>query len=759
MLKNILKILVLGTSYLVPLHSSAQPGFLRTDTIKVFNGSNVQLVNPWAGGHNFPQFSAVDLDGDGIMDLVVFDRSGDVPYDKLTTYLNIGTPNQVSYVHAPQYEKKFPFLHDWALMLDYNCDGKADIFTYNNADFSVYKNTSTTGNLQFTLVKSDDSTDYIPHNSSSKQKLYVSPTDIPAFADVDNDGDIDVITYEISGTKVEYHKNMSMENYGNCDHLEFYQDAGCWGHFTESFSSNAITLNSCTGRMSADSTVKYSHDPTPQHSGNCLACFDLDGDRDKDLVNGSLNYCNLNGMINGGDTVLAVMTSDDPNYPSNSVPVNQVLFPCPFHVDVNNDGKRDLLVSPNAPNVSENLRSIIYYMNTGTDASPVFVFQQNDFLQDNMIDVGEGAYPVLFDYDADGLTDILIGNNYSEIGPGCTGGTKKVSVTAYRNTGTSTAPKFQYVTNDYASLSTILTASRNLMLTFGDLDGDGDMDMIVGDDNGRLHRFQNTAGAGNPAVFAQQMPADMLDNANNAIDVGQNAAPQLFDLNKDGLLDLVIGERSGKIYYYRNTGTANNPVFTLGSNNLGSIDVMPGCCTGYACPVLFSDSGSTEMFVGSEQGYIFHYTNIDGNLTGNFTKLDSMFWKSTEAWEGMRVAPTLMDITGDGLMDMVVGNYRGGLAFYKGDMSTGISGSAYRYDPSVYVYPNPAGNSFTIKLEDISYKDARLLMYDAMGRQVMDKRPDGMISQVDVSFLPDGLYLCVVQAGGAQAVRKVVIRH
>jgi hypothetical protein len=125
----------------------------------------------------------------------------------------------------------------------------------------------------------------------------------------------------------------------------------------------------------------------------------------------------------------------------------------------------------------------------------------------------------------------------------------------------------------------------------------------------------------------------------------------------------------------------------------------------------------------------------------------------------MRVAPTLMDITGDGLMDMVVGNYRGGLAFYKGDMSTGISGSAYRYDPSVYVYPNPAGNSFTIKLEDISYKDARLLMYDAMGRQVMDKRPDGMISQVDVSFLPDGLYLCVVQAGGAQAVRKVVIRH
>ena len=89
------------------------------------NGSSIE--NPWVGGFNAPIFSEIDMNGDGVKDLFVFDREG----YRTTTYINNGSPGQVDYGHAPEYRKKFPAgLHDWVLLRDYNCDGKEDIFTY-----------------------------------------------------------------------------------------------------------------------------------------------------------------------------------------------------------------------------------------------------------------------------------------------------------------------------------------------------------------------------------------------------------------------------------------------------------------------------------------------------------------------------------------------------------------------------------------------------------------------------------------------------
>ena len=53
---------------------------------------------------------------------------------------------------------------------------------------------------------------------------------------------------------------------------------------------------------------------------------------------------------------------------------------------------------------------MVYYKNTGLNNFPDFVYQQNNLLQDNMIELGEGAYPVFFDYDNDGLKDLFISN-------------------------------------------------------------------------------------------------------------------------------------------------------------------------------------------------------------------------------------------------------------------------------------------------------------------------------------------------------------
>lgn len=68
--------------------------------------NNQTLKQPWTGGLNAPQFSPIDLNGDNLKDLFVFDRAG----DKVLTFINTGSGNDTAYTYAPQYESLFPAL-------------------------------------------------------------------------------------------------------------------------------------------------------------------------------------------------------------------------------------------------------------------------------------------------------------------------------------------------------------------------------------------------------------------------------------------------------------------------------------------------------------------------------------------------------------------------------------------------------------------------------------------------------------------------
>ena len=174
--------------------ASAQPFFQWNDSIKVQIGAS-NIANPWAGGLNFIQSSNIDLNGDGIKDLFLFDRTG----DKIRTFVNNGTVGTVDFKYDPSFESKFPKLHDWALLVDYNNDGLEDIFSSTIGGIVVYKNTTTVSTgLQFTLVKNLVYSAYW-RPSLSETNLYVSSVDVPAISDIDNDGDMDIVTFEIAG--------------------------------------------------------------------------------------------------------------------------------------------------------------------------------------------------------------------------------------------------------------------------------------------------------------------------------------------------------------------------------------------------------------------------------------------------------------------------------------------------------------------------------------------------------------------------------
>ena len=719
--------------------------FQKNFDITVKNENGIPLKYAWVGGLNSCQFSEIDLNNDGIKDLFVFDRHG----NKVLTFLNKGIKDSIDYVYVPEYEKYFPPMQNWVQLWDFNHDGKEDIFTYTNGGIAVYKNVSTTPNeLKFTLFK--------PLINSQQGRilanLLVTSVDYPGIVDIDNDGDLDILTFFGLGSFVQYHKNMSFEKYGNYDSLTYVMKSSNWGNFAESPVSNQLTLD----------TVFYFYNRPTKHTGSTFLVLNLNND----LVLGDVGYPNLIKLTNGGNKDSCYFISQDTAFPSNSKPVHLYSFPLACLIDVNNDGVKDLLVSSFEPGleIAENKNSIWYYKNSGSNDVPVFNYSKSNFLQEDMIDNGSGAYPVLYDYNHDGLLDLFVSNygyfDSAWYDQGFLDSRFISKISLYENTGTLSKPEFTLVTDDFAGLSSF--NQTGLYPTFGDINHDGKNEMLVGRADGRIMYFSNISNGKNPDEFV------LADSAFQKIDVGQFSTPQLFDMNNDSLLDLVIGERGGKLHYFENTGSSANPIFTLKNDSLGNVDVTNYniSWTGYSVPCFFKNKkNKLVLFTGSETGDIGYYKNIENKLDSSFTLVEMQL---LSIYEGIRSAVAVGDLDNDGIPDMIVGNYRGGLSFYKGDSSL-IFDNIKQYIQDTFllnVYPNPANQNVILSLKDASKNNtkANISLIDIYGEIVFKESVESYETiTLQTSSFANGLYFVKIDLTennkSKMITRKLLINH
>ncbi len=222
----------------------------------------------------------------------------------------------------------------------------------------------------------------------------------------------------------------------------------------------------------------------------------------------------------------------------------------------------------------------------------------------------------------------------------------------FRNTGTASAPIFTQEATNFG----LTNVGYGAAPTFADIDGDGDLDAFVGntsfDDN--IVFFRNTGTAAAP-TFTQE-----ATNPFGLTDVEQALKPTFADIDGDGDLDAFIGLDSGNTVFFRNTGTASAPTFTQDTNNFGLTDIGR-----FASPT-FTDidgDGDLDAFVGNGDGETLFYRNTGTDTAPTFTQEATNPFGLTDVGNG--AAPTFADIDNDGDLDAFVGNSNGNTLFFE----------------------------------------------------------------------------------------------
>ena len=686
-------------------------GFERQPSIFVIENGHA-LAMPWVGGLNSVRFSEIALDMDGTLDLLGFEKHG----NRLLPFLRVGN----DFLYAPQYARCFPDLHDWVILYDYDHDGKSDIFTYGLAAVRVFKNISV-DTLQFQLVA--DPLQAFYYNGYTN--IYASPDDYLVVDDIDHDGHLDLLNFWVLGRYVHHLRNYAEEG----SPFDFRLENECWGHFEEAADNNAVTLFSDCSTKSDEDHIR--------HTGSSMLLHDFDGNGLPDLLLGDVDSPYNILLYNNGTLSDAQMTMQDTAFPS-SMPIFLYSMPVASFVTLPGRNVPSLVVSPSDPSLtkSQDLNSVwVYDYNAEIQQ---YTLTQTDFLQGEMVDMGSGCHPVLYDFDGDGLLDLFVGNygqfDSAKVVNGWLTSFFSSSVAYYRNTGTSSLPVFTLQTRDFGNLKSL--GFHALHPTFGDFNGDGETDMLCGQEDGTL----------------VLVPHDRLMSGNGDvimrfedIDVGEYSTPQSFDLDGDGYKDLIVGNRRGLLSYYRNMGD-NNSEFQKITDTLGGVDMRDFTQSyfGYSVPCFYRDAQyGTVLFCAGELGEVAYYKQIDGNLDGVFEKTEAILAETIGGIaygfrEGRRVAAAVADLNGDGRSDMILGNYAGGAAYFEGATPPAHSSVAQHERPPLRVYPNPADHVLNLESDQPLESVA---IYDLFGRMILvinnieDNR-----TVVNTSSLPTGVY-------------------
>ena len=599
---GILTLLMLAATRGAATPQSSLPRFERQlYSIEVQDQEGIAYDHPFLGGFNLPRPHLADIDGDGDLELFVQEYSNEVMF-----FEQVGTAAEPRYLWRTDSYKDLE-VGEWYHFADVDTDGDFDLLSEQR--FSLirfWRNNGGFDEPEFELV-----TETLL--DTANEVVFSDRQNIPKVGDIDCDGRLDLMLGRLEGTITRYE-------------ADGVDDAGApkFRHVTDNFQDIEII-----GQVLGNNLASL-------HGANTMALEDIDGDRDLDLFWGDFFEPGLLYIENTGSCTTPSLRSEPEPFPLNN-PILTSGYNAPAFGDIDGDFDNDLLVGVLGGAYNPNSTTIDNFLHLEQTAPNSFEVKTRRYVSN--IDLGSETFPSFADLDGDGDQDMLVGNKIQP-DDNLTG-----KLFRFENIGTPTEPKFIL-----RGIVPEFTGAYHYAPAFGDLDSDGDLDILMGTWRDELMLVINDGQVTEPNWT-------IADPAIVKLTRGRNATPTLGDIDDDGDLDLFIGESSGDINFYRNDGGRDGPEFVLVDDKYGGIDAGRR-----SVPTLvdIDTDGDFDLVVGSEAEGLKLYRN-NGTLREADFVLDETFDVPVHPFS----APIFTDVDGDGDADLFVGGIGGGLLYFE----------------------------------------------------------------------------------------------
>ena len=597
-------------------------GFTRSVTpFPVFDEVGEPYEIPFLGGFNVPRPQWVDIDGDGDLDLFVQETT-----DRLLFFEREDTPEGHRHTWRPEAYADLE-VGEWFRFVDVDGDGDRDLLAESPFSYMrLYRNTGTTGGAVFELI-ADTLRD------TRGEAIFSDRQNIPNAADMDCDGRLDLLIGRLVGTVTRYEATGAIG-----------ENASSFRHVTDRFEDIEIIADPAAaggvppfdgpdGPGSDGDGLRPTH-----HGANTMALADFDSDGDTDMFWGDFFEAGLLLIENAGSCEAPNLRVEPRPFPLDD-PIRTSGYNAPTFGDYDGDGDLDLLMGVLGGAYNANTTTADNLMHFSQESDGSFELRSRRFI--SQIDVGSESVASLVDLDGDADLDLLLGN---KIDPS---DLTNSHVFLFENEGTATQPVFRR-TGRFD-----LPGAYHNAPAFGDLDADGDLDMLLGTWRDEIRYVRNDGSATEPRFT-------LVDSAFVEITRGSNATPALGDLDGDGDLDLMIGESSGALNYYENLGSASSPSFEFVSDEYEEIDIGRR-----SFPKLLDHDGDgdLDLIVGTESDGIRYFRNDGDRTSPSFVEADGHF-PAPEALP-LFATPEFGDLDGDGDLDLIVGTAGGGLYYFE----------------------------------------------------------------------------------------------